>query len=539
MNEVAEGTRLGIPVIVAANSKNELGGFRMGTTPADRDFTQWPGTLGLAATGDVDLIADFAARSRTEWVAAGLRKGYMYMADTVTDPRWFRGSGTFGEDPSFNARAIGAVVRGFQGEHGLTTDGVAMTTKHFPGGGARENGFDPHYAEGKFNVYPTPGSLQDYHLPPFQAAIDAGTSSVMPYYAIPSADKSAMPQPPLDEFEDVGFAYNKPILDLLRSMGHRGYINSDSGILSKMAWGVEELSVPERVGRAVMAGTDIIADTNDVGSIRTAYLQGLITTERLDDAARRLTEEMFALGLFDNPYVDPDEADAVIAAPELLAAAEEAHRRSVVLLKNHAATLPLTDDRLTGRTVYVDVFEADLLVSKLDGLRDRLAADHPGIAFTTDPQHADVAVLFVNPSTGSYFHATGLLDLTVHEATHVALTKITAIRSVVDEVVVAVNVTLPWLLGTLEPLADAVVDGFDTRTETVFDAVVGAFAPTGRLPLTLPLDDAAIAVDEHGRCASPNDVPGYAKEQHMDGRPYVYTDADGNRYQLGHGLTFE
>lgn len=161
MNEVAEGTRLGIPVIVAANSKNELGGFRMGTTPADRDFTQWPGTLGLAATGDVDLIADFAARSRTEWVAAGLRKGYMYMADTVTDPRWFRGSGTFGEDPSFNARAIGAVVRGFQGEHGLTTDGVAMTTKHFPGGGARENGFDPHYAEGKFNVYPTPGSLQD------------------------------------------------------------------------------------------------------------------------------------------------------------------------------------------------------------------------------------------------------------------------------------------------------------------------------------------------------------------------------------------
>ena len=99
MNEVAEGTRLGIPVIVAANSKNELGGFKMGATSADRDFTQWPGTLGLAATGDLELIADFAEKSRTEWVAAGLRKGYMYMADTITDPRWFRGSGTFGEDP--------------------------------------------------------------------------------------------------------------------------------------------------------------------------------------------------------------------------------------------------------------------------------------------------------------------------------------------------------------------------------------------------------------------------------------------------------
>ena len=96
-------------------------------------------------------------------------------------------------------------------------------------------------------------------------------------------------------------------------MGHRGYINSDSGILSKMAWGVAELSVPERVGRAVMAGTDIIADTNDVGSIRAAYLRGLFSSERLDEAARRLTEEMFALGLFDNPYVDPEQADEVVA----------------------------------------------------------------------------------------------------------------------------------------------------------------------------------------------------------------------------------
>lgn len=538
MNEVAEGTRLGIPVIVAANSKNELGGFKMGATPADIDFTQWPGTLGLAATGDVDLIAGFAARSRTEWVAAGLRKGYMYMADTVTDPRWFRGSGTFGEDPDFNARAIGAVVRGFQGGHGLDRGGVAMTTKHFPGGGARENGFDPHYAEGKFNVYPTPGSLAAYHLPPFQAAVDAGTSSVMPYYAIPSSEKSAMPQAPLGEFEDVGFAFNKGILDLLRGMGHRGYVNSDSGILSKMAWGVEDLSVPERVGKAIMAGTDLIADTNDVGSIRTAYLQGLITTERLDDAARRLTEEMFALGLFDNPYVDPEAADQVVAGAELQAAADEAHRRSVVLMKNHAATLPITEDRVAGRTVYVEVFEADLLVATLDGLRDRLAAAHPGIRFTTDPRHADVAVLFVNPSTGDYFHATGLLDLRVHEATHVALAKIIGIREVVEEVVIGLNVTMPWLLGSVEPLADAVVAGFDTHLETVFDAIVGTFVPTGRLPLTFPVDDDAIAVDEHGRCASPNDVPGYDKERFMGGRPYVYTDGDGNSYRLGHGLTY-
>jgi beta-glucosidase len=80
MNEIAEGTRLGIPVLVAANSKNELGGFKLGATPQDQDFTQWPGTLGLAATADLAVIRDFAEKSRTEWVASGLRKGYMYMA---------------------------------------------------------------------------------------------------------------------------------------------------------------------------------------------------------------------------------------------------------------------------------------------------------------------------------------------------------------------------------------------------------------------------------------------------------------------------
>lgn len=74
------------------------------------------GHLGLAASGDLDLIGRFADCSRQEWVASGLRKGYMYMADTVTDPRWFRSYGTFGENPQFIAEATRTVIRGgFQG----------------------------------------------------------------------------------------------------------------------------------------------------------------------------------------------------------------------------------------------------------------------------------------------------------------------------------------------------------------------------------------------------------------------------------------
>ncbi|MEE1649644.1 glycoside hydrolase family 3 N-terminal domain-containing protein [Brachybacterium sp. J144] len=539
MNEVAEQTRFGIPVLVAANSKNEAGGFKMGGTPEDQPFAQWPGTLGLAATGSLELIESFARHSRAEWAASGLRKGYMYMADVFTDPRWFRGHGTFGEDPRFVAAAIGTIVRTFQGEDGLEADGVALTTKHFPGGGARENGTDPHYAEGRFNIYPTEGSLEEYHLPPFQAAIDAGTASVMPYYAIPSAEKSATPQGRVTDFEQVGFAFNREILGLLRSMGHRGYINSDSGVLSKMAWGVEDLTTPERVGRAVMAGTDMFADTNDVASVREAYLAGEFTTQRLDEAARLLLAELFALGLFENPYVDPERADEVVANAEAVAAAQEAHRRSVVLAKNRAATLPLAAADLSGKRVYLELFARDLRVKELDALRSRIAAAHPEVEFTTDHRGADVAIVLMAPFIGSYFEFVGIGDLAIDEHSHVDLEKVRRIRESVGILVVGLNAKFPWLLDGVEPLADALLIGFDTDWDAIVDAVFGAFSPSGRLPITFPICAEAIAIDTEGRCASPNDVPGFAKEQHMDGRPYVYVDADGNRYELGHGLGYE
>ena len=75
-------------------------------------------------------------------------------------------------------------------KEGVTEDGVAMTVKHFPGGGARENGFDPHYEMGQWNVYQTEGSLKQYHLPPFETAIENHAASIMPYYAKPAKDKS-------------------------------------------------------------------------------------------------------------------------------------------------------------------------------------------------------------------------------------------------------------------------------------------------------------------------------------------------------------
>jgi hypothetical protein len=157
--------------------------------------------------------------------------------------------------------------------------------------------------------------------------------------------------------------------------------------------------------------------------------------------------------------------------------AAQAHLKSVVLMKNHATTLPLRPERLGERKLYVELFEGDLRVAKLETLRGNLAEAYPGIRFTTDYHDADVAVLFLNPFTGDYFKSTGLLDLDIHEGTNINLAKISDIRTAVAEVVIGLNVVLPWLLGNVEPLADALVAGFDTRTEALFDIIVGAFPP--------------------------------------------------------------
>lgn len=236
-------------------------------------FAAWPGTMGIAAAikgAGIEIADQFADCVRCTQNSAGLRKGYMYMADVMSDPRWQRTYGTFGEDPELICEIFEHIMPRIQGSRdGVTDDGVAMTVKHFPGGGARENGFDPHYAAGQWNVYQTEGSLEKYHLPAFKVAVEYNAASVMPYYAKPAKEKS-QPQYDLNgeeiEMLPYGFAYNKPFIDglLRKQMGFKGYINSDTGIVHNMKWGVEMLDEPERIGFAVNnAGVDVISGLFD------------------------------------------------------------------------------------------------------------------------------------------------------------------------------------------------------------------------------------------------------------------------------------
>ncbi len=597
LQAVAEECDRFVPVSVASNSRNENGEVVFGMNDAAGVFPNWPGTMGIAAAvkgSSIEVADQWADAIRRSWNACNLRKGYMYMADCMTDPRWQRTFGTFGEDPQLICQIMEHIIPRIQGgEEGVTPNGVAVTTKHFPGGGARENGFDPHYAAGQWNVYATPGSLQKYHMPAFQVAVDQKTSSIMPYYSKPAAEKSAVQQDCEGKdvrFDPYGFAYNRVFIqDILRGqMGFEGYINSDTGIVHNMKWGVEMLDEPERIGFAVRnAGVDLISGlfdhqfgresydraTNgyyDTHQLPEGFTPDMVTLddEALDRAVSRTLTEMFALGMFEDTYRDPKAATALVANHTDWENAARAHRQSVVLLKNDG-TLPLTAEKLEGKKVYAEAFAKE--ESKAEAATSALRKMLEGtVTLTEDPTQADYAILMVSPASGDYFTATaGYLELDIcedkvvanvddfcrpmaethRETTLTGCRRIASIGAAVHrnggKVISNINFPLAWLVGNVERHCDALTAGFDTYPSATLDVLFGRFAPTGKLPITLPKGDEVLAVNEDGVCISPNDVPGYDKDRYLpddmkdeNGKAYAYRDANGNYYELNFGLSY-
>ncbi len=188
MQALAESQRLGIPVLFKDNARNHYDTDpRFGISSGAGAFTEFPKEAGIAAaalgTGDMSPVQALTDVMSREWRAIGLRGMYGYMADLATEPRWYRVQETFTEDADLNATIMKTLVVGLQGGPVSPKTAVALTLKHFPGGGPQELGLDPHYSFGKRQVYP--GRRFADHLKPFKAAIDAGVSSVMPYYGVP------------------------------------------------------------------------------------------------------------------------------------------------------------------------------------------------------------------------------------------------------------------------------------------------------------------------------------------------------------------
>ena len=490
VQQLAEGRRLGTPVLFVTNPRNHYGApASFGIAEAGGAFSQWPGTLGLAATRDPALVEEFASIAAREYVSVGIRGAYHPTADVATEPRWGRFRETFGEDANLTAELITAVIRGFQGPE-LGPASVALTTKHFPGAGPASGGQDAHFAWGKNQVYP--GRNLEYHLLPWKAAIRAGTAMIMPYYAVPTGITG----------EAVGMAYNKEIVTkLLRGdLGFTGVVNSDTGITSGMPWGVEALTLKERYQKAIEAGVDRLGGDSTPEIIVELVKDGALAEPRIDESARRILRVLFALGLFENPYANPDEAARTVRKAEFQQKADLAQRKSIVLLKNAGHLLPLKK----GLRMYV----ADV---------DPVVAARYGYVSTGSPEDADVCILRVTAGRGGFGpRAAGgggaPIDLTLPEAT------LARVRAVMRQkpTIVVLHLDSPLVVPELATEASALLATFGVSDEALFDVLVGKFAPTGKLPFEMPSSMEAVR-------AQLEDVPG---------------DSKAPLFALGSGLTY-
>jgi beta-glucosidase len=518
VQEVAEGTRLGIPLIFKSNARNHIDfDARAGINEAAGAFSAWPKEGGLAATRDMQLIADFGNIMSQEWRAIGLRGMYGYVGDLATEPRWYRVHETFTEDAALASDILTTLIKNIQGPT-LTNKSVALTIKHFPGGGPQEGGGDPHYAFGKNQIYPA-GKF-DYHVIPFQAAINAGASSIMAYYGIP-IDQPYTPN-------NVGMAFSKGIItDLLRKkLGFRGYVNSDTGIIGDRAWGLEGKSTEEQIVIAIEAGTDILSGFNDNKQLLNLVNSGKLTESRIDISVKRLLKEQFELGLFENPYVDPNRAAYLVGNASFQRKADLAQRKSIVLLQNKSL-LPLppakTDDSLR---LFVMGINSKAFVGQGWARTKVTSGDYDAKKGQSMPvinknvNYAVIAVQVVNDSGPDYrfggaipveLNALAFSDMAKSKSWKMSpsLSDIQQVMKTVgaEKTILAISFRQPYVIDRESGMLDAgaILATFGVSDAALVDILSGKFKPTGKLPYALANSAKAI-VDQQP------DAPGYPKE---------------------------
>ncbi|MEB8340774.1 glycoside hydrolase family 3 protein [Streptomyces endophyticus] len=479
---IAEKQRLGIPAVISTDPRN---GFSVveGQTVAGAGTTAMPDAIGIAAAHDTRLTERLGDIIRREYRAVGITEGLSPQADIATEPRWTRINGTFGSDPDTAGRQVNAYVKGMQhGAHGLGPDSTATVTKHWVGYGAQTNGYDSHYHYGRYATFP--GKNFADHITPFKGAFAAHTSGVMPTYSI-LKDLTYKGH----KLDQVGAGFNSYLLkDLLRgTYKFDGVIVSDWGITGDcpqqcrdtrppasfvgpwgvgMPWGVEDQSVLQRTALTLNAGVDQIGGSDQPSYVVQAVRQKLVGEQRVNEAARRVLEQKFRLGLFENPYVDEEVAGRLVGNAGFQAVGDKAQSDSLTLLKNNDRTLPARSDQV--RTVYLHGVSAD-------------EAEARGLKVVDDPADADLAVVrLADPRAGS--DLTGL-DFPATDPDYQALRKASASGT---PTVAVPKLDRPLVLTGVTRAADAVVANFGVSDAVLLDTVFGERTPKGRLPFELP-----------------------------------------------------
>ncbi|GAE85078.1 glycoside hydrolase family 3 protein [Bacteroides reticulotermitis] len=599
MQAFVEGIGLGIPGNNSSDPRHtgqDTGTKAEFNAGAGGKISIWPDGLGLAATFDPTIVQQFGKIAAQEYRALGISTALSPQIDLGTEPRWYRISMTFGESPQLTTDMGRAYIDGFQTSYGQDEikDGwgyksVNAMVKHWPGGGAEEGGRDGHWAFGKFAVFP--GNNLESHIKPFtEGAFKLSgktgmASAVMPYYTITYNQAK--------DGTNLANGFSKYIItDLLREKyGYDGVVCTDWLITGNEGvtpddfkgkpWGVEDKTEAERHYIALMAGVDQFGGNNVMEPIIEAYQMGIKThgkkfmRNRFEQSAVRLLKNIFRLGLFENPYLDPQESANVVGNPDFMQAGYNAQLKSIVLLKNKEQILPIREKK----TVYIpkNYYPA---VKDWWGLWSEPSLEYPVdmelvkryYNVTENPQEADFSIVFVsspysNNDGGGYdisdrqSGGNGYVPISLQYNTYTAVdareNSIAAGDPVIDPtitnrsykgksvnvsnaadlstilttrsqmgskpVIVVVNLARPMVFHEFESKADGIIARFGISEQAVLDVVSGKFEPSGLLPLQMPANMSTVEKQLE-------DVP-FDMECHQD--------SEGNSYDFGFGLNWK
>jgi beta-glucosidase len=346
-----ERTRLGIPAVFFEEALHGL------TQPG---ATSFPQAIGLAATWDEGLVGEVASAIAAETAGRGIRQVLSPVVNLARDVRWGRTEETYGEDPLLASRMAAAFVAAFEKR------GIIATPKHFAanvGAGGRDS-------------YPVPDGereLRETEFRPFLAALrEGGARSIMSSY---------------NSWDGRPASANPRLLTgiLKGEWAFKGFVISDANAVGGMSsLHLTANSYLESGRQAWASGLDVIfqSEIGHAALYREAVTGGLVGRARVDDAVRRVLRAKMELGLFEDPYADPVEAERVNGQPSHRALARKAARDSIVLLKNESRVLPLLRKSGSIAVIGPDAVEARLggysrpagrEVSLLSAVRERAA----------------------------------------------------------------------------------------------------------------------------------------------------------------------
>lgn len=513
---VLEHSRLGIPLLIGEECSH--GHMAIGATV-------FPVPLLIGSTWNVDLYREMSRAVALETRAQGGAVTYSPVLDVVRDPRWGRTEECFGEDPYLIGEFAVASVEGLQGDRLDSGSSVGATLKHFVAYGSSEGGRNAGPAHiGK-------RELLEVDMYPFRKAVEAGAVSIMPAY---------------NEIDGVPCTTNQELLeDILRGeWGFKGMVITDCGAIDMLASGHDTADGGEDAAvQALTAGIDMeMSGVMFGGYLLEALRSGRLDEKLVDQAAARVLELKFRLGLFEQPFADPGRAEQVIGNPEHAELARSIAAEGIVLLKNNGI-LPLSKNKGTVAVIgpnadigynqlgdYTSPQPRDRVATVLAGIRAKLAAEPervryaPGCRIKDSSTEgfelarqaaaaADTIVLALGGSSARDFGEgsidlrtgaskvteNGLSDMDCGEgidrmSLHLSGVQLELLKELKTlgkpVVVVYINgrpIAEPWI----DEQADAILEAWYPGQEgghAIADILFGDVNPSGRLTLSLPAD---------------------------------------------------